>query len=147
MLYIKVCRCQDSNHGPVELEATALPTEPEPLKYFVNSCFEIYNSLRVLEDFSMELAPHWLCVVSCGGRGVRLGHEKTWNRDRFGKSSLYLYGVYVTKVCLGWSKRNGGYEIGVGKEAAVWPDEIFKYQIWPFTTVNICPIAIKFLPK
>ena len=36
-----------------------------------------------------------------------------------GKSSLYLYGVYVTKVCLGWSKRNGGYEIGVGKEAAV----------------------------
>ena len=86
MLYIKVCRCQDSNHGPVELEATSLPTEPEPLKYFVNSCFEIYNSLRVLEDFSMELAPHWLCVVSCrlvscGGRGVRLGHEKTWSRE------------------------------------------------------------------
>ena len=76
MLYIKVCRCQDSNHGPVELEATALPTEPEPLKYFVNSCFEIYNSLRVLEDFSMELAPHWLCVVSCRvvwGKGCSLG--------------------------------------------------------------------------
>ena len=73
MLYIKVCRCQDSNHGPVELEATALPTEPEPLKYFVNSCFEIYNSLRVLEDISMELAPHWLCVVSCRLVSCRVG--------------------------------------------------------------------------
>ena len=56
-------------------------------------------------------------VVSCRvGEGVF-----AWDMRKLeaGKSSLYLYGVYVTKVCLGWSKRNGGYEIGVGKEAAV----------------------------
>ena len=31
MFHIKVCQCQDSNHGTLVSEATALPTEPQPL--------------------------------------------------------------------------------------------------------------------
>ena len=31
MYNIQVCRCLDSNRGPLELEATTLPTEPQPL--------------------------------------------------------------------------------------------------------------------
>ena len=31
--YINFCRLLDLNHGPLELEATALPTEPQPLAY------------------------------------------------------------------------------------------------------------------
>ena len=31
MLIMKFCGCLKSNHGPLILEATALPTEPQPL--------------------------------------------------------------------------------------------------------------------
>ena len=44
MFNIKCCRWLDSNHRPLELEATALPTEPQPLpmkKYFDVSISEI----------------------------------------------------------------------------------------------------------
>ena len=33
-LYIKVCQLLDSNRGPLVLEATALPIEPQPLPYY-----------------------------------------------------------------------------------------------------------------
>ena len=38
MSNIKVCRLLDSNHGPLASEATALPTEPQPLPYTRSSC-------------------------------------------------------------------------------------------------------------
>ena len=30
-MFNKICRWLDSNHGPLVSEATALPTEPQPL--------------------------------------------------------------------------------------------------------------------
>ena len=33
MFLIKICQCPDSNLGPLASEATALPTEPQPLAF------------------------------------------------------------------------------------------------------------------
>ena len=39
----KLCKCWDSNHGPLVSEATALPTEAQPLPYeqFLFSSFQL----------------------------------------------------------------------------------------------------------
>ena len=44
MFYLKVCQWLDSNHGPLVSEATALPTESQPLPKF------IYASLKFVYD-------------------------------------------------------------------------------------------------
>ena len=36
MFIINFCQKRDSNRGPLELEVTALPTEPQPLPIVVN---------------------------------------------------------------------------------------------------------------
>ena len=66
MFYINFCWWRDSNHGPLELEASALPTEPQPLpvkgnficyvsvlnfiRSFFSSCF--ITSLRIVSLLS-----------------------------------------------------------------------------------------------
>ena len=40
---IKICRCLDSNRGPLESEATALPTEPQPQF----NCLNGFNGFNV----------------------------------------------------------------------------------------------------
>ena len=42
---IKVCRWLDSNPGPLELEGTALPSEPQPLHFLVLPQFLNFNLL------------------------------------------------------------------------------------------------------
>ena len=44
---IKICRCLDSNHGPLTSEATALPTEPQPLPLL--PVYQVTNSVKVLQ--------------------------------------------------------------------------------------------------
>ena len=53
----KFCRSRDSNSGPLESEATALPTEPQPLpmsKYFSPKKIDVFSSIIRLKHFLLS---------------------------------------------------------------------------------------------
>ena len=62
---MKICRCLDSNRGPLVLEATALPTEPQPLPKR-RKCWESF--------FSVDI---WHSLVRCQ-KTCTLGKTLFW---------------------------------------------------------------------
>ena len=70
MFNIIFCRWRDLNRGPLELEVTALPTEPPPLPN-LNSCFHSINCL-VPARLLVPLPP---CVTKVG----HWGSFKPWH--------------------------------------------------------------------
>ena len=55
-MFNKFCRWLDSNHRPLELEATSLPTEPQPLS-LVSFAFYLYNLRGVINELRSLRTP------------------------------------------------------------------------------------------
>ena len=64
MFFIKSCRWLDSNRGPLELEATALTTEPQTLPY-VNSIIFTHNREPLLQinTASQSMCKYYICAI------------------------------------------------------------------------------------
>ena len=116
-ILINFCRWLDSNRGPLVSEATALPTEPQPLLL----CLCLINN--------------WFsCLLNCNQSYIEWYFIPLWSRSLIGKMWVTPYCTYTT-FCKCLSERQqsaSGCAFTVGRVA--W--QLYLHS-WPFQTPEI----------